>query len=241
MLLCSALAGFSPARAAATMSPDQTKAIEKIVHDYLVAHPEVLMEALQSAQDKEAANKLAHSADNIRKFHDQLYNDADSQVGGNRDGNVTIVEFFDYRCPYCKQMQPLLESMLRSDHGLRIVYKEFPILGPASTYATKMALASIPQGKYQAFHRAMMDTKGSIDDKVVDRVAAAVGIDVGKAKVAMNAPAVDAVIKKDLGLADALDINGTPSFVIAGKLYPGALTADELKKAIADARQEHAG
>jgi protein-disulfide isomerase len=104
-----------------------------------------------------------------------------------------------------------------------------------------MALASVAQGKYQAFHRAMMDAKGSIDDKAVDRIAAAVGIDVAKAKAAMEASAIDAVIKKDLALADALDINGTPSFIIAGKLYPGALTADELKKAIADARQAHAG
>jgi protein-disulfide isomerase len=241
MLLGLALAGWSPARAAETMSPEQTKAIEKIVHDYLVAHPEVLMEALQAAQDKDSADKLAHSEANIRKHRDQLYNDADSQVGGNPKGDVTIVEFFDYRCPYCKQVQPLLESLLRSDRDLRIVYKEFPILGPASTYATKMALASRAQGKYPAFHRAMMDTKGNIDDKAVDRVAAAVGIDVAKAKAAMDAPAVEAVIEKDLALAEALDINGTPSFVIAGKLYPGALTADELKKAIADARQAHAG
>lgn len=241
LLLCLALAGWPTAQAAETMSPQQTKAIEKIVHDYLVAHPEVLMEALQAAQDKDAADKLAHSETSIRKHHDQLYNDPDSQVGGNPNGNVTIVEFFDYRCPYCKQVQPLLENLLRGDRNVRIVYKEFPILGPASTYATKMALASRAQGKYLAFHRAMMDTKGTIDDNVVDRVAASVGIDVAKAKAAMDAPAIAAVIKRDLALADALDVNGTPSFVIAGKLYPGALTADELKKAIADARQAHAG
>ncbi len=233
------VAGIAPARADA-LSAAQKSEVERIVHDYLVAHPEVLMEAVQAAADKDKAEKIERATATIRAHHDDLYNDPDSQIGGNPNGDVTIVEFFDYRCPYCKQVQPVLEGLLNSDHKLRIVYKEFPILGDASTYATKMALAALPQGKYQIFHRAMMDTKGPIDDKIVDTVAASVGIDVAKAKAQMAAPSVEAVIKKDYALADALNVNGTPSFIIADKLYPGAMKLDELKKAIADARQSHA-
>jgi protein-disulfide isomerase len=240
LCLCFVIATVATARAE-PLTPEQTKAVERIVHDYLVAHPEVLMEAVQAAEEKDKAKKVADTEQSIRAHHGDLYNDPDSQIGGNPKGDVTIVEFFDYRCPYCKQVQPMIEGLLGDDPKLRIVYKEFPILGPASVYASKMALASRAQGKYDAFHRAMMNAKGNIDDKAVDKVAASVGIDVAKAKAGLEAPAIQAVIKKDLDLSDALGINGTPSFIIAGKLYPGAMTLDELKKSIAEARQAHAG
>jgi protein-disulfide isomerase len=241
LCVCLAIAGGVAARAADPLSPDQTKAVERIVHDYIVRHPEVLMEAIQAAEDKDKASQLAHAEEALRTHRNDLYNDPDAQIGGNPKGDVTIVEFFDYRCPYCKQVQPLLEGLLDSDRKLRIVYKEFPILGPASTYASKLALAARAQGKYDAFHRAMMDTKGNIDQAVVDQVAVSVGIDLAKAKARMGTPAIEAVIKKELALADAINVNGTPAFVIAGKLYPGAMTLDELKSAIAAARKAHAG
>ncbi|HEX4111061.1 MAG TPA: DsbA family protein [Stellaceae bacterium] len=231
----------APARAADNFSPAQTKAIERIVHDYLVKHPEVLMEAIQAADDKDKADKQVSAEQTIRDRHNDLYNDPDAQIGGNPKGDVTIVEFFDYRCPYCKQVQPALETLLKSDPKLRIVYKEFPILGPASVYAAKMALASRAQGKYLPFHDAMMATKGTIDEKVVDRVAAGVGIDVAKAKAAMDASQNTNVIKKDYALADALNINGTPAFILGGKLIPGAMSIDDMKSLIAAARQAHAG
>ncbi|MGH6980333.1 MAG: DsbA family protein [Stellaceae bacterium] len=235
------LAGAPASGAADNFTPAQTKELERIVHDYIVKHPDVLMEALQAAEEREKADKVARAEKSIRDQHNALYNDPESQIGGNPHGDVTIVEFFDYRCPYCKQVQPVLEGLLDSDRNLRIVYKEFPILGPASAYASKIALASRAQGKYNAFHRAMMETKGSIDEKVVDKVALSVGIDLAKAKADMAAPAIEAVIKKDFALADAINVNGTPAFIIAGKLYPGAMTLEELKKLIADARQAHDG
>lgn len=233
--------GAATANAADSFTPAQTRELERIVHDYIIKHPEVLMESIQAAEEKEKADKVARAEHSIHDQEAALLHDPESQVGGNPNGDVTIVEFFDYRCPYCKQVEPVLESLLASDRKLRIVYKEFPILGPASTYASRIALASRAQGKYDAFHRAMMGTKGSIDEKVVDRVARSVGIDIDKARSDMNGPGIEAVIKKDFALADAININGTPAFIIAGKLYPGAMTMEELKKAIADARQAHAG
>jgi protein-disulfide isomerase len=238
-LLIAAAAG--PARAADNFSPAQTKAIERIVRDYLVKHPEVLMEAIQAAEDKDKTDKEVSAEQTIRDRHQELYDDPDAQIGGNPGGDVTIVEFFDYRCPYCKEVQPSLQTLLKTDPKLRVVYKEFPILGPASVYASKMALASRAQGKYLAFHDEMMATKGTIDESVVNRVAASVGIDVAKAKAAMDAPKNIGVIKKDYALADALNINGTPAFILGGKLIPWAMSLDDMKSMIAAARQAHAG
>ncbi|HEY5210371.1 MAG TPA: DsbA family protein [Stellaceae bacterium] len=241
LCLCLLFAGIASGHAADALSPGQTKAVEKIVHDYLVAHPEVLIEAIQAAEDKDKANKEASAADAIRARHDDLYNAPAAQIGGNPKGDVTIVEFFDYRCPYCKQVQPSIESLLAGDRNLRIVYREFPILGAPSVYASKMALAARAQGKYMAFHRAMMDTKGNIDDGVVNQVAGSVGLDVAKAKTEMEKPEIEATIKKEYALADALNISGTPAFIVAGKLIPGAISIDDLKALIATARANHAG
>jgi len=227
------------ARADETFSPAQTKQIEKIVHDYLVKHPEVVIEVMQAAEDKEKADKLASTEKRIRDRHADLFDDPASPVGGNPKGDVTIVEFFDYRCPYCKQVQPEIEALLREDPRLRIVYKEFPILGADSVFASHIAIASIKQGKYPAFHEAMMNTRGTITEETILRVANSVGIDVQKIQTDMNAPEVDAVIKKNYGLADLLDISGTPAFIIGGKLVPGAMDKEGMKKLIAEAR--HSG
>lgn len=229
------------ARANSALTPAQTKAVERIVHDYLVKHPEVVIEAMQAAQKKDKAAKEAATEQTIRNRHRDIYDDPDAQIGGNPKGDVTIVEFFDYRCPYCKEVQPHLESLLKSDHNLRIIYKEFPILGPTSVYASKLALAARAQGKYLAFHRAMMDTKGTITDAVVDKVAKSVGIDMARAKKDMTRPGIEAVIKKDYALADALKIDGTPAFIIAGRLFDGALNMDQLKQLLTAARRAHAG
>jgi protein-disulfide isomerase len=230
-----------PARAGEALTPAQTKAVQEIIRDYLTKHPEVLIDALEAARAKAKADELHATEMAIRDHRAALYDDPDSVVGGNPNGDVTLIEFFDYRCPYCKEVQPSLERLLMKDRHLRIVYKEFPILGAASVYAAKMALAARAQGKYLAFHRAMMDTKGSISDDVVRHVAASVGIDVAKAEIGMKNPAIEAVIKKDYALADALGIAGTPAFILGGKLIPGTIDLASLMQLIASARHAHAG
>lgn len=239
VLLCFILAGVAVARAEDALSPAQSKQVEKIIHDYLVAHPEVLVEAMQAAEDKAKADKDAAAEKNIRAKHADIFDDPASPVGGNPHGNVTLVEFFDYRCPYCKQVEPDLEALVRDDPQLRIVYKEYPILGADSVFASHIAIAAIKQGKYPAFHQAMMNTKGTIDEAVILKVANSVGIDVAKAKTDLTAPEVDAMIKKNFNLAETLDISGTPAFVIGGKLVPGAVNKNTLKKLIDEAR--HSG
>src|SRR6185312_15529010 len=139
-------AAVLPAIADEAVPPAQRAAIEQIVHDYLLQHPEVLIQSLQEAQEKERRQDAARAKDALAARHAELVDDPTAPVGGNPKGNVTIVEFFDYRCPYCKEVEPALEALLREDGQTRIVYKEFPILGKPSVLAAQVALAAREQG-----------------------------------------------------------------------------------------------
>ena len=159
-------------------TPEQTRRWKRRSTTTSCGHPELLVEALQDAkreQQKESDERVRHELD---ARQDELYNDPSSPVGGNPKGDVTIVEFFDYRCPFCKLVQPSIEALLEQDSNLRIIYKEYPILGEPSIFAARVALAARKQGKFDAFHVAMMATKGeaAIDDRVVLDVAQSVGL-----------------------------------------------------------------
>jgi protein-disulfide isomerase len=151
---------------------------------------------------------------------------------------VALVEFFDYRCPYCKQVAPAIEALLGEDKQLRIVYKEFPVLGPESVTASRAALAARKQGKYEALHRALMGMKGQINDAAIFNVAQSAGLDVEKLKRDMQAPEIDRMLQANQQLAAALDIRGTPGFVIGDEVVPGAIGIDALRQLIATARSE---
>jgi protein-disulfide isomerase len=149
---------------------------------------------------------------------------------------VTLVEFFDYRCPYCKQVEPALERLVGDDRQLRFVFKEFPVLGPESETAARVALAAKKQGKYDAFHRSMMATAGHIDEATIFKVAGSAGLDVDRVKQDMRSPEVDKELKANLDLGKALDLDGTPSFIVGDTIVPGAISANDLRQLIADAR-----
>lgn len=217
--------------------PKDRAALDQAIHDYLMAHPDVVVDALKAAQQQADAKAAEQSRRTIVSRRKELLDDADDLVQGNPKGDVTLVEFFDYRCPYCKQVEPSLDALLKEDGKLRIVYKEFPILGEASIYATHVALAAKKQGKYAEFHRAMMATKGDISDDTVLNVATALGLDMTKIKADMTAPEIDKLINKNLALADALEIQGTPALIIGDTLIPGAVDLDGLRKDIAAARK----
>ena len=235
VLLAGALA--APTRAAEPLTPEQKDAVEAVIHDYFLKHPEFMVEVLRAAEAKIKQDKAADARQAIAAYRKDLLADATSPVGGNPNGDVTIVEFFDYRCPYCKQVEPALEALMKDDPKIRIIYKEFPVLGTESVYASRMALAAVKQDKYLEFHKAMMATKGQITEKVILQVAATAGIDIGKAKADMTAPGIKDILQHNYSLAEALDINGTPAFIIGDTLVPGATDIDGLKKLIADARK----
>jgi protein-disulfide isomerase len=240
LLTCLVAAGLvvsSLAGAAEKVTPAKKSAFEQIIHDYILQHPEVIVEALQSAEDKMKAQGEESARAAVVERRQELLDDPTAPIAGNPKGDVTIVEFFDYRCPYCKQVEPALEALLKEDHELRIVYKELPILGKDSVYATRVALAARKQAGYDKFHAAMMAAKGQIDEKVILQVAADSGLDVERLKSDMPASEIDDIIKRNYDLAQALDIRGTPAFVIGGELVPGAIDIETMKRKIAAVRK----
>src|SRR5947208_1294384 len=227
-----------PSSLAADFTPDQRKAIESIIHDYLTKNPDVLLDALQAAEDKmkgDAKDKAAQALSTRRR---EIFEDPDTPVAGNPNGDVSLVEFFDYRCPYCKQVEPSLDALLSEDRQLRLVYKEFPVLGPESVSAARAALAARKQDKYDAMHHALMTLKGQIDEAALFRAASSVGLDVERLKRDMAAPDIDRMLKANGSLAAALDIRGTPGFVIGNEIVPGAISLDALKGLNAPARRK---
>jgi protein-disulfide isomerase len=238
LLACAFLTGAPlGASAAEEITPLQRQAIEAIIHDYLMQNPDVLIEALRAAEDKANRDADAKAALALKDRRREIFDDPATPVAGNPQGDVTIVEFFDYRCPYCKQVQPSIQTLLDQDRKLRFIYKEMPVLGPTSVLAAHAALAARLQDKYEAFHTAMMATKGQITDDVVYQVADSVGLDVDRLKHEMKAPEIDEAIRANLALANALDIRGTPGFIVGEHIVPGAIDLDTLKNLIAEARK----
>ena len=240
LMLCCAVLASGPLRlaVAAELAPEQRRAIESVIHDYMLQHPDVLIEALRAAEEKVKTDAGEKAKESLAARSSEVFDDPETPVGGNPKGDVTLVEFFDYRCPYCKQVQPRLQELLADDRQLRIAYKEFPILGSASVVAARAALAAHRQGKYEAFHDAMMAAKGEITEDTVYRVAGSVGVDVDRLKREMASPQIDATLKANQALADALDIRGTPGFVVGDQIVPGAVELSSLKELVAGARRE---
>ncbi len=238
-LVCGLIVAAPPglARAAEATQP-QRQDIDAIIHDYLMQHPDVLIAALRAAEDKLSRDNDVKATQAVAQNRREIFDDPATPVGGNPQGNATIVEFFDYRCPYCKQVEPSLEALLKQDPKLRLVYKEFPILGPVSVTAAHAALAAQRQGKYDAFHAAMMAARGNITDETVYQVAASVGLDVARLKHDMAAPEIAQQLKANLGLAELLDVHGTPAFIVGDKVVPGAIDLAQLKTMVADARKQ---
>jgi protein-disulfide isomerase len=217
-------------------SPTEVERFQKIVRDYLSQHPEVIVEALKQYQNKQAAEQADKLRATIASLSDDLLKDKESPVGANLEGDVTVVEFFDYQCPYCKAVAPSLAKAVAADGKVRLVYKEFPILGALSVTAAKAALAAEQQGKYVAFHDKLFAHKGSLDDAAIFSIASDVGLDVARLKADMEKPQIKNEIDRNYRLADKLTIQGTPAFVIGRELLPGAVSVDELAATIKRAR-----
>ena len=220
-------------------TPEQKQAIEGIVRDYLLSHPEIIREAVEVLQQREHQAEIDHGKAAIEEHRNELLADATAPVLGNPAGTVTIVEFFDYRCPYCKQMQPSLTELLREDGKIRLVMKEFPILGPDSVIASRAALAARAQGRYAPLHDALFQMRGTLDEASILRAAGEVGLDVQRLKRDMALAEIDGILKRNHDLALALGVNGTPAFVIGDQFVPGALDKGQLKSLIAEARGAH--
>jgi len=230
----------APQAAAATEAPftdAQRAEIENIVKAYLVdKHPEVMAQGLQNLQKREREDAEAKSKEAVNSAKDRIYNDPNSPVAGNPKGDVTVVEFYDFQCGYCKMSEEGVERLLKEDKNVKFVYKDFPILGPASTEASKAAVASIKQGKFQAFHDAMMNKKDHLTSEMMFQTAKDVGIDVEKLKKDMESDSVKDILNSNLKLGQDIGIRGTPMFIVGDNVFPFAMEYDKLKQTVADAR-----
>ncbi len=168
---------------------------------------------------------------------DLLYADPDSPVSGNPQGDVTVVEFFDYNCPYCRKLTPVLDELLRSDPGLRLVHKEFPVLGPGSEFAARAALAARRQDKYDVLHRALMQATAPLREAGVMAIARDSGLDLEKLRADMEDPAIQEAIERNYALARRLGIFATPGLVIGDSIIQGAADRGRLEELIQQARQ----
>jgi protein-disulfide isomerase len=227
-----------PVSAAEELSAAQQERIEAVVRDYILKNPEILIESLRRYEDKHRQASEEDAKKAIAANRDALEKNPTSPVAGNAQGDVTIVEFFDYRCGYCKKALPAVQELLKTDKNVRMVFKEFPILGPDSVIAARTALAvwKIAPAKYLPFHLALMESRGELSEERVLEIAKKVGLDVEKLGAAKADPEIDATIERNHELARTLQINGTPAFVVGGRLVPGALDGKTLREMVGTAR-----
>ncbi|HEY8288898.1 MAG TPA: DsbA family protein [Acetobacteraceae bacterium] len=230
------LTAFAPLAEAAEFTPAQRAEIVSILRDALRRDPSILRDAVAALQadDGERSQTSARAA--IAATGDRLVSPADP-IAGNPKGDVTIVEFFDTRCPYCRKMEPAMAKLLTEDHGVRLVYKDLPILGPPSLLGSKALLAAQKQDGYEKLRDAVMRLPPDTTPAMIQTEAVKLGLDWSRLSHDMDDPSVQTRIQANLDLAHSLGIQGTPAFVIGKDLVPGAIGLDDLRKAVAEVRQ----
>lgn len=226
----------APADKSGTFSPDQVKALHGIIKSYLVQNPEVMVEVTKELERRQQAEQAAEQARVIGANKAKIFSQAADFVAGNAKGDITVVEFFDYNCGWCKRSLDDINALTKSDSKVRVVLKELPIFGEASTLAAKAAMASIRQNKYWEMHSALMREKQVSKDNLF-QIAERVGLNVTKLKADMADPKHDATLKENSDLAQALNIEGTPGFIIDGRVNVGYMQADAMRQMIADIRK----
>src|SRR5881227_2233350 len=238
-LLAMALCGM-PAASAQSFSDSQRGEIESMVRNYLIAHPEVLEEAMTELSKRQAAAESAKHEAGVASNADAIFNSPRGVTLGNKDGDVTFVEFFDYNCGYCKRAMTDMLELMKSDSKLKVVLKEFPVLGPGSVEAAQVAVAvrmQDPTGKkYLDFHQKLLGGRGQADKARALAAAKEAGLDMAKLDKDLASPEVRATLEENFKLAEEMGMNGTPSYVIGKQVVIGAVGLDNLREKIGLAR-----
>ena len=210
--------------------------IKQLALEAILENPEIIRQAITLLQQRDEASSATQVQALLSKQRTLLERDPNAPVIGNNNGDVTVIEFFDYNCPYCKRAWSELNTVMAQDPDVRVVLREWPILGEASVYATRASLAARKQGRYVEFHNALMASKGRAQPASVMTIAKSVGLDTAQLKADMKSPEIDEHIETSMRLARALNFSGTPAYIIGDALAPGMVAADELKNMIAQAR-----
>lgn len=232
LLVCAFIIG--PANAAEPLSKSE---VEEILRDYLRENPEIVIEAIENYRAQQEAEELAKRDAAFTQLKEQLFEDPATPDNAVTAFDVTIVEFFDYQCHYCKKLHPDLSAVLKADPKVRVLFKEFPILGPESVTAAQAAFAAEKQGKYLAFHNALMDLRGKLTEARIFRLADELELDVTKLRADMQSPEIERKIEQNHALAQELGITGTPAMFIGDAFVPGYVDEAQLKHLISEARR----
>jgi protein-disulfide isomerase len=239
-LLALALCGAPPAASAQSFSDVQRGDIETIVRNYLLAHPEVLEEAMTELSKRQAAAETEKHEASVAKNAATIFDSPRGVTLGNKEGDVTFVEFFDYNCGYCKRAMADMLDLMKTDPKLKVVLKEFPVLSQGSVEAAQVAVAVRMQDasgkKYLDFHQKLLGGRGPADKARAMAAAKEAGLDIGKIEKDLASPEVRATLEENLKLAEAMGMNGTPSYVIGKQVVIGAVGLDNLKEKIGMAR-----
>jgi len=239
-LFALALAAAPQAASAQSFSDAQRSDIEKIVRQYLIAHPEVLEEAMTELTKRQAAAEAEKHEASVAKNAAAIFNSPRGVTIGNKDGDVTFVEFFDYNCGYCKRAMADMLDLMKADPKLKVVLKEFPVLSQGSVEAAQVAVAvrmQDPTGKkYLDFHQKLLGGRGAADKTRAMAVAKEAGLDMAKLEKDLSSEEVRATLKENMKLAEAMGMNGTPSYVIGKQIVIGAVGVENLKEKIGIAR-----
>jgi protein-disulfide isomerase len=237
--LAIAVVAALPARAQ-SFSDAQRGEIERIVKDYLVAHPEVLQDVMSELEKRQTAAKAEQQTTGVREHKEVLFNSSHQVTLGNPHGDVTMVEFFDYNCGYCKRALGDMLQLLKTDPNLKVVLKEYPVLGPGSVEAAQVAVAARMQDKtgkkYLEFHQKLLGGHGPADKAHALAAAKEAGFDVARIEKDLGSDEVRETLKENLKVADAIGLDGTPSYVIGTDVVIGAQGYDALKEKVDAAR-----
>ncbi|MDQ2065380.1 DsbA family protein [Xinfangfangia sp. CPCC 101601] len=223
------------------MTDAERSAFREEVKAYLMEHPEVIVEAMTELQAREELASADRDVQMLAANQDAIFNSPGDWVGGNPDGDITVVEFMDYRCGYCRKAYQEVEDLVSADGNIRFVLKEFPILGEESLYSAQFALAVralYGDDAYKAAHDALVTLRGPSTPETLGRLATDLGHDPAAVTEKMSSPEVEAVIMSNHALANALEINGTPTFVINGTMLRGYVPLDGMRQIVAGEREE---
>ena len=229
ILMAVAFLGFAQMAPAQQMTNEQVK---QLALEAILENPQIIMQAVAILEQRER-ERAASGANTVRL---QLEQDPNSPNLGNPDGDVTVIEFFDYNCPYCRKAGQTVQELLASDANVRVIYREWPILGEDSVFASRAALAARAQGKYEEFHWALMNGEGRASEASILKLARHLGLDVEKLQADMTSPAVEAHIAQSNALARTLGFTGTPAFIVGDLTAPGMLSVDEITAMVAKTR-----
>jgi protein-disulfide isomerase len=206
--------------------------IKQLALEAILENPEIIMQAVSILRQRDA--EIAASGANTVRL--ELENDPGSPNLGNPEGDVTVVEFFDYNCPYCRQAGKTVQELIGSDPNVRIIFQEWPVLGEGSMFAARAALASRAQGKYEEFHWTLMNGEGRATEASILKVARDLGLDIVRLLADMKSPAVEVHLERSNDLARSLGFTGTPAFIVGDQTVPGMISLEKIEKLIAGVR-----